>query len=245
MVELKDKVLGKIKEDKIEPRPRWQILLKNDVIWSAFGLAVIIGAISFGVILNAITDNDWDIYRYASNSPLEPVILSLPFFWFAFLIIFWVLAFYYYKQTRSGYKFSALRILGLSIVASIFLGTIFNFFFGIGEKVEATFAERVPFYNIINSHCNNKEVWLQPEKGLLAGSIISITEPESFALEDFNGVSWKVEEGKNVFIKMKSPLVEKEEIKIIGEEESTGVFRALEIRQWRKGCSPPKKNKED
>jgi hypothetical protein len=244
MAEIKDKVLEKIKENKIEPKPRWQILLKNDVIWSVFGFAVLIGAISFCVILDTISDNDWDIYRYATDSPLQRIILSLPFFWFGFLLIFWILAFYYYKQTKSGYRFSSLRILGLSIIASIFLGATFNFFFGLGEKVEVTLAERIPFYDIVNSHCNNKEVWMQPEKGLLAGSIVSITVPESFYLEDFNGASWRVDEGKNIFIKTKSPLTDNEEIKIIGEEESAGVFRALEIRIWKKGCAFSKAKKD-
>ena len=245
MVELKSKVLEKIKEDKIEPKPRWQISLKNYVIWSAFGSAVIIGAVSFCVILDVLLDNDWDIFKYASDSPLQRAIFSLPFLWFGFLIFFWVIAFYYYKQTRSGYKFSALRILGLSIIASIFLGTIFHFFFGMGESVEVMLAERIPVYDKINSHCNNVELWMQPEKGLLAGRIVSITEPESFDLEDFDGLSWKIEESKNIFMKVKSPLVEKEEIKIIGEKEQSGLFRAFEIRQWRKGCSVAKNHKKD
>jgi hypothetical protein len=241
MVELKSKVLEKIKEDKIEPKPRWQILMKNYIIWMVFCFAVIVGAISFCVILDVFSDNDWDIYKYATESPLQRAILSLPFLWFGFLIIFLVLAFYYYKQTKSGYKFSALRILGLSIIASIFLGTIFHFFFGMGENVEMIVADHIPFYEKVSTHCNNKEVWLQPEKGLLAGRIVGIIEPSGFDLEDFNGLTWKVKESKNIFIRTKSPLFEKEEIKIIGEEEQEGLFRALEIREWRKGCLPPKK----
>jgi hypothetical protein len=245
MAELKNKVLEKIKEDGIEPKPRWQILLREYVVWFAFGFAVIIGAVSFCIILGVFLDNDWDVYKYAGDSSLQRIILSLPFFWFSFLFAFWIIAFYNYKHTRSGYKFSALRILGLSVAASVVLGTLFNVAFGAGDKIEVLLAEHVPMYEKINVHCNNKEIWLQPEKGLLAGRIVRITDAKGFDLEDFDGFFWRVEEGNNIFIRAKIPLAEKEQVKIIGEKEQDGLFHALEIREWKKGCTLSKNHKED
>lgn len=238
-----DKVLEKIKEEKIEPKPRWQFLLKDCFVWIAFAISVVIGAIAFCVILDAFTDNDWDVYKYAIENPLERIMISLPFIWIVVLILFLGLAYYNYKNTKSGYRHEAYVIFGLSIATGIIFGAVFHFGFGMGEKAEDFLAENLPFYNKINSHCSNREVWLQPEKGLLAGEILSVSAPDNFDLEDFSGMSWKIEKNEDVIIRGNSALYEKEEVKIIGEKEKDYIFHAIEIRPWRKGCSARKKEK--
>lgn len=244
MGELSNKVLEKIKEKKIEPKPRWQFLLKKYFIWTSFVLSVLIGAIASCIIADVFFDNDWDIYKYAADNPLQKIIISIPFIWFGVLVLFLALAYFNYKHMKSGYKYEAYAILGLSIITSVVLGLFLNFYFGAGEKVDALLVEHVPFYIKISSHCNNKEVWMQPEKGLLAGRIVRIARPDNFDLEDFNGLLWTVKESRNIFMHANSPLVEREEVKIIGEKEADGLFRALEIRQWRKGCMTSE-DKED
>lgn len=239
-----DKVLEKIKEEKIEPHPRWQLLLKDYFIWSAFVVSVVIGAIAFCVILDIFTDNDWDVYRYAIENPMEKIFLSFPFFWIIALVLFLGLAYYNYKNTKGGYKYETYYIVGLSIVGSVILGAIFHYYFGMGEKMEALVAENLPFYKRIYSRCNNREIWLQPEKGLLGGEIIRISTPSSFDLEDFSGMPWVVKKEKNVLIRGNSPLFEKEEVRIIGEKEEDSIFRAVEIRPWKKSC-PDRREKKD
>jgi len=206
----------------------------------------VIGAISFSVILEVLADNDWDIiYRYAANNPLQRAMLSLPLFWFIFLAIFLALAYFNYKHTKSGYRHETYIILGLSIVVSIILGIILHFSFAMGEKIELAFAKNMPFYTALNSHCNNREVWMQPERGLLAGTILAIAGKKQFDLEDFDGKPWVVDEDSAMAMRGKDPLAEFEEVKIIGERESASSFRALEIRRWSKGCAFPKIKKEE
>lgn len=244
MGEVKKKVLSEIKDEKIEPKPRWQFLVKDYMLWSAFVLAVFIGAVSTCVIMDILTDNDWDIYKYVVENPIQRVILSLPFLWLGVLVILWILAYLYYKLTKCGYKYSSYRIIGFSILASIVLGVFLNLCYGIGERVETMVAENIPFYSTVNSHCSNKEIWMHPEKGLLAGKIVEMSAPDCFALEDFSGTTWIVKKSGNIFIRGKLPLKEKEEVKIIGEEEKRGVFKALEIRRWARACTESRKKEE-
>jgi len=244
MEKLSQKVLEKIKEEKIEPRPRWQFLLKNYSIWTSFVISVGIGAVAFCVTLDILTDNDWDVYRYAIENPMEKIFLSFPFLWIIALMLFLGLAYYNYKNTKGGYKYETYYIVGLSILGSVILGGIFHYYFGMGEKMEALLAENMPFYKKIYSHCKDREVWLQPEKGLLGGEIVRISTPSSFELEDFSGMSWVVKKEKNVLIRGNSSLFEKEEVRIIGEKEEDSIFRAVEIRPWKKSC-PDRKEKED
>ena len=233
---LSQKVLEKIKEEKIEPKPRWQFLLKNCFVWAAFAVSVGIGAVAFCVVLDVLTDNDWDVYQYAIENPMEKIFLSFPFLWIIALILFLGIAYYNCKNTKCGYKYETYYIVGLSILGSVILGSIFHFYFGMGEKMEALVAENLPYYRKIYSRCNNREVWLQPEKGLLGGKIIRISAPTSFDLEDFNGVFWLVKKEKGVLIRGNSPLFEQEDVRIIGEREEEKIFRAVEIRPWKKGC---------
>lgn len=235
-----DKVLCKIKEEKIEPKPRWQFLLKNYSIWTAFGISVGIGAVAFCVVLDVLMDNDWDVYQYAIENPMEKIFLSLPFLWILALALFLGIAYYNCKNTKCGYKYETYYIVGLSILGSIILGSIFHYNFGMGEKMEALVAENLPFYRKIYTRCNSRDVWLQPDKGLLGGEIVKISVPTSFDLEDFNGVSWIVKEEKNMLVRGNEPLFEKEEVRIIGEREDDHIFRAVEIRPWKKKCPVPK-----
>lgn len=244
MENLGDKVLRKIKDERIAPKPRWQFLLKNYFVWAIFAFSVIVGAFSFCVILDFLADNDWDVYRYAVKNPIETIIISLPLIWIIALLFFLWLAYYNYKHTRDGYRHETYVIFGLSIVASLVLGLFFHFALGTGEKVEGYIAEKLPFYDKISSHCNNKEVWFQPEKGLLVGSIIGVSATNSFDLKDPDKVIWRIEEGENIIVRGKAPLYEKEEVKIIGEQEDSQVFRAVEIRPWKKGCQTGKKDKD-
>ena len=240
MGKLCDKVLCKIKEEKIEPKPRWQFLLKNYFIWTAFAVSVGIGAVAFCVVLDVLTDNDWDVYKYAADNPLERIFLSLPLVWMIALVLFLGLAYYNCKNTKSGYKYGTYVIVGLSIAVSVILGSIFHYYFGMGEKMESLVAENLPFYRKIYSHCSNRKVWLQPEKGLLGGEIVRISNPASFDLEDFGGMLWLIKREKNVFIRGNLPLFEREEVRIIGEQEDDRIFRAIEIRPWKKRCPVPK-----
>ncbi len=244
MAKLCDKVLCKIKEEKITPRPRWQFLLKNYFVWTVFAFSVAVGAISFCVILDFLADNDLDVYRYAVENPIETIVISLPVVWIIALLFFLWLAYYNYKHTREGYRHETYAIFGLSIVASIVLGSFLHFALGAGEKVEGFLADNLPFYEKINSHCSNKEIWLQPEKGLLVGSIIGMPALKGFILKDPNDVVWEIEKNEGVIIRGKAPLYENEEVKIIGDREDDRVFHAIEIRPWKKGCQTRKKDKD-
>jgi len=231
-----DKVLGKIKEEKIEPRPRWQFLLKNYAFWTAFGVSIIIGGLAFCVVLDILVNNDWDIYRLAAENPWKKIFLSLPFLWIVALVLFLMAAFYYCRRTKCGYRYKAYSIVGLSILGSVILGLVFHFRFGAGRKMETLVAEKVPYYQKFYSPCSDRILWLQPEKGLLAGKIIRISSPTSFDLKDFNGFFWVVKKDESTFLLGNEPLFEEEEIRIIGKQEEEKVFRAKEIRPWKKKC---------
>jgi len=238
---LSEKIAAEIKEKKIEPTPQWPFLLKNYFVWIFFAFSVLVGAVAFCVILDIFSDNDWDVYGFAITNPIERFVATIPLVWLAVLGLFLVLAFYNYKHTRTGYRAETYYILGLSIVASIIIGVFFHFNFGLGGKVDAFLAKRLAFYRKVISACNHREVWTHPEKGLLGGAVMSVSVPERFSLEDFQGSVWQMQVDPHAHIRGKSMIDENDELKVIGEQTGENSFRVFEIRHWRPDCMEKKR----
>jgi hypothetical protein len=229
---ISDKVLNKIREEKITPAPKWKFLLKDSIVWIAFLGSVLVGGLAFCVVLTVAIDNDWDIYRQAGHGFFEYILLSLPYFWILLLVAFVGIAFYNFKHTKNGYRCRTFLIFASSIAGSAALGLAFHYYFGLGEKIDGAFFRSVPLYENIGCQCcRKKALWSQPQKGLLGGKIQELESVDKFLLEDFSGGPWRVE-GENVV--WRGNLVPQTGIliKIIGNKEDEYFFRAREIRPW-------------
>lgn len=232
MGDLGSKILEKIKEEKIEPKPHWQFLLKDYFIWLAFAVSVVVGALAFCVTLSIIIDNDWDIYRYLEIGPFEHFLISLPHLWILLLLLFLAVAYYNYRHTKKGYCCRAFTILALSILGSVILGTFFHIL-GLGGRIDRTLSRNFPVYQQIHCCCHRQDIWTQPEKGLLGGRIKRILTPKRFNLEDFSGSLWEIERDEDTLLRNGVVIFEGNEVKVIGERKENNLFHALEIRLWR------------
>jgi hypothetical protein len=231
MKKLCDRVLDKIKEEKISPRPRWIFFLRDCVIWSAFVVSVIVGSLAFCVILTVSLNNDWDIYEYLGRTPLQHVIFSLPYFWIITLLLFFGLAYFNYKHTKKGYQYHAFTVLGLSVLSSVVFGSILSAS-GTGIKIDRYLDQNLPNFETMNCCQVHQDVWSHPEKGLLGGKIKDVIDQKDFRLEDYGGFVWIVQEDENTIEFEPIQIMAGEEVKIIGKEEKENVFRAEEIRPW-------------
>lgn len=184
------KIFKKIKQDHLKSKPRWEFLLKDYIIWTFFGISLVVGGLAFSVILHMVVNNDWDLYQYVSGSFLGFLLATLPYFWLIVLFLFIVLAYYNLKHTKKGYLISLGKIVALSLFISLFLGGGL-YAAGLGDSINNVFSRKVPFYNkVLERRC---EMWNRPQKGLLAGKISGIENPRKFYLNDFQGKRWCVE----------------------------------------------------
>jgi hypothetical protein len=62
------KLLEKIKEEKIAPKPRWTFLLKESVVWGAGSLALIVGGLVTAVVIYFFRDNSLNVYQRMDGS---------------------------------------------------------------------------------------------------------------------------------------------------------------------------------
>ncbi|MEZ4920984.1 MAG: hypothetical protein R2792_17920 [Saprospiraceae bacterium] len=221
-------IIDKIKRDHIQPRPRWHFLLKDTLIWLACGIGIFIGAAAFSVILFAIQQTDFELTTHLSHSRFELVLGLLPFIWIIALIVFLLIAIFSLQKSRSGYKFSWLRLVGFSALLSILLGTLF-FIGGGAQWLESTFAANVSVYEGIQE--KKQKMWMSPEAGLLSG-MVEEANPGQFVLVDFEQKKWTVAYDSSTFIAPVVVLEAGEQVKMVGKQTDNSHFTAEEIRPW-------------
>ena len=83
--DLSKNVLKKIKEDKIEPKPKWIFSLRDLAFWAIFAISLVLGSISTSLIIFILRSNDWDLYKRLGHGLFKFVLITLPYFWLIFL----------------------------------------------------------------------------------------------------------------------------------------------------------------
>ena len=223
-----DKILEQIENQNIEPTPKWYFQLKAIWILALFLLSVIIGSISFSIILYSIQQTDFVLIEHLKHSKLETFLVLLPYFWLITLLIFSILAFFSFKNFKKAYKYSFTSILTASIFISILVGTLL-FISGGAQLLENKFATKVQIYKSVEE--KKLQHWMNPTDGFLSGTITDAKQ-DTIYLMDFNQKKWTILY-HDVFIPPVIDLTEGENIKIVGNQLDDKTFEAMEIRPWR------------
>jgi len=227
------KGLKQIKKEKITPTAKWQFEAKNFFWWSIFSISVLMGGVSVAILLFLIIGLDWQIYTHLGDSFLETFLIIFPHFWFLFLILFIFLSYKNLRCTKKGYSYEWFFVLIAVIAASLLFGAFLHFL-GLDNKLNQIFLDTVPGYEkIIHT---KEDQWLQPEKGLLSGEIVSQeTSGDTLilTLKTFKKEVWQIFIIESTLIKKRAELTKGEKIKIIGKEKKENkTFEATEIRPW-------------
>jgi len=222
-----DKLIQKIKEEKITPKPKWYFALKNALIWSLYLLFILIGAISFSIVLFAVQQTDFELLSHIGHSKLEALLSILPIIWLISLIGFIAGSIYSIYNSKRGYKFTFNKIIALSVGLSIVIGTIF-FISGGASWFEEAFALRVGFYESIQK--KKEKIWQNPEKGNIAGTIIKVDD-DKIELQDLDNNKWQIDL-HDVFIPRAVFLEKGEKVKITGKKIDDNTFKAEGIYPW-------------
>ena len=221
------KLLKKIQKQRISQKSRLQFTLKNAFFWSLFTFSIIIGGLSFSIIVFAFSQTDFDLLSNIPNSKVELFLGLLPFFWIFSSLAFLFVSIFGIRHTKTGYRHSPFLVFGSSIILSIILGTSL-FFTGGAERMEQIFAENISIYESLEERKVSR--WSLPENGFLSGKIIE-KEEAVIIIEDWNGKKWEVD-FKGAIIKGRVFLEKNEKIKIVGKISENDIFIARQIGPW-------------
>jgi len=237
------KLLSKIKQEKISPKPKWHFLLKNYVVWTIGLIALLIGAGAVSVLTYLLSNNDFAIHQEINKSLGEFLLLTLPYFWLIFLGLFVFVIYYNIKHTKHGYRYPIWLILLTSVLASLVLGEIL-FSFKIGEGIDRVLSRNAPLYEfVINPQL---DFWSNPEEGRLIGVPIEFFDDDNFILIDQNKKTWKIISASSTVSKFleKMPMIQEmmqEEnaplppIRLLGEQISEQEFLVEKIMPFQPG----------
>ena len=229
MEEVSKNTLQQIKKENIKPIPKWQFLLKDSLVWGLFAINLILGSIGFAISLYILGSNDVLLDTSLVKNAWEWIILSIPIAWILLTILFVFIAYYNFKHTKEGYRFTVVKIFIINIVVSVVLGVVINGL-GLSQKLNTIFSDHIPFYN--HTMDLRSDIWMRPESGYLAGTIVDInSDTKILKIEDLKGKIWDILY-QDATVKGRVVLELGEEIKIVGNAVSDNVFEASEIRPW-------------
>ncbi len=230
-------ILDEIEKRHVELIPRWRFLVKRLSFWLLAAISVVTGGLAMATAIYVFIDNDFIadhdyIHRFFTERPLvEDIISSIPYVWLAALALFTLVAFFGFRHTKKGYRYSAPKVIAASLSASLFLSLCLNTV-DVGGYIHRYLIENVHVYNnLINA---NEQRWTNSQKGFLGGKVIKIDNVQhQIVLRDFNMGIWRVDINK-AEVRPKTQIAPGKYLKITGIKTGRRTFQALSIQSWEK-----------
>ncbi|MBN2087028.1 hypothetical protein JW758_01640 [Candidatus Peregrinibacteria bacterium] len=229
MAKLSKTILERIKKDKIKPIPRWQFVLMHLLLWSAYLIAIVLGALAFSIIFRLISGIEWEMVRRAGKGPIRGFFLILPYLWLIILGVVLFIAGRVFEKTKKGYRFKQIIIVLSSVAISLVLGVIL-YFVGVGHSVENVLINRVGPY--AEWRDDRDRFLVAPNEGVLVGRVIEIKPDEELLIIDFMSEKWVVDISYAVSNDNFEPQVGLP-VGLIGKQIKEGEFFAERIMPFR------------
>ncbi len=184
-------VFARILREGITPRPRWQFLLRESVIWGAGGFSVAIGAIAVAAVLFELRNAWWDAYEATHDNLLTFTFDALPFVWVACLVVFTGLIYASIRYTKRGYRHTIQSIVLISMGLSA-AGGVTAYLIGGGQFADEQVGSMMPFHRSLIMR--ERMMWTEPEKGRVAGIVRNIPlEENAVWVEDLDGDEYRID----------------------------------------------------
>jgi hypothetical protein len=229
--------IQKIKGENIRPEPRWKYLTKKYSAWLSFFAVALFGAAFFSVVYFLITQLDWDLHAAMHRYSIFYDLSLVPYLWIIPLVILVFFAFFSLRKTENGYRYNFLKVVVAALGIILVLGVLTTLA-GFGGKINGAMMHGFPGYGRLVA--TKESQWSQPEKGLLAGTINSVSD-NSVDLQDLSGKDWQIKIDENTVVRPSVSLESGEMIKTIGQAQNNQNFKADEIRPWQ-GMGQMKRN---
>ena len=105
------KIIDKIKQDHIEPEPKWKVNLSNYLFWALLAVVVILAAGFFSLVLLGLADFDSELLQIVRVRRFAGLLfLSAPYFWLVLLTLSIALGYLAFRRTKRGYRHSMLLV---------------------------------------------------------------------------------------------------------------------------------------
>ncbi|PJE64842.1 MAG: hypothetical protein COU90_01090 [Candidatus Ryanbacteria bacterium CG10_big_fil_rev_8_21_14_0_10_43_42] len=224
-----EKVLNKIENEHIEPKPRWSFFVVHYMLWSAGIFAALLLSVAVTLIVFLVANNEWDVYPFLGIGVFSFILSTIPYIWIVMACVFLGVTVYNVRHTRNGYQYNTVPFAVIVLGIPVILGGVW-FMVGIGDSVDDALAKHMSIYRYMPGVRHAK--WDMPESGFLAGEIMSIADASaSFMLKDFRGREWRVMFGDAGLAEGQS-VEEYMRVRMIGRKTGEKEFTACVVHPW-------------
>ena len=178
--DVKNTVLSRIVGENICPRARVWYRCRECGVWTLWLLTILLSAAAGAVSFFVIMHRQYALFEATHESFLSFMFEVLPYLWLVVFIIAAGFAYYHFRHTRHGYRYSFLSIAGATVVASL-SGGIFLHYFGMSFHFDDFLGKYLPGVYVSQSMMEEK-FWQQPEDGRLIVTLVSELDPGAVAL---------------------------------------------------------------
>src|SRR5690242_9070168 len=85
---LSERVMSRIEEEHIMPRPYWQFAAKNWGVWAFSALIIVLGAFAGAALLFELVNLDWHFNFVTKADWLFDILKTLPLAWLILFLLF-------------------------------------------------------------------------------------------------------------------------------------------------------------
>lgn len=233
--DLAHKVLDRIDEEHVVPRPKWQFTVKDRLFWVFWILSIVLGSLLAAALVFSFVNAGWE-YRVVTHRNLFGFVMQvLPTVWIVALLGALLLAYENFRHTSRGYRVPLAAIIGISLLITALGGLLF-YVSGAGRVVEEELGGRIPAYR--TAMMRQKLIWTQPEQGLLAGEVLEFDKTQAMLrLRGFDGNLYLMSTS-DLTDDSRAILIEQEPVRVIGvfAQRSDGpdkpYFRPCYVFPW-------------
>ncbi len=149
-------------------------------MWTLWLLTTLLSAVAVAVSFFVIAHRQYALFEVTHESFLSFMFEVLPYLWLVIFTVAAGFAYYHFRHTRRGYRYSFLSIAGATVVASL-SGGIFLHYFGMSFLFDDLLGKYLPSMYVSQSMMEEK-FWQQPEDGRLIVTLVSELNPGEVAL---------------------------------------------------------------
>lgn len=233
MNDLSHKILERINDEQLAPRPAWQFAWKNRLYWGLLALSLAMASIASSAILYSVANSGWEFAVVTHENTVSFLVSILPTIWIITMGVVLFLAYEYYRKTKLGYRIPLLLVVGLSTLGALAGGAVL-YAAGIGQIVDEDFGGRLPAYRTVMAR--QQSSWQHPERGLLAGEVLDVDgDFRSFRIKSFDGQVW-ILSGEDLTPKSRDMLIQHRVVRVVGFMVDDGngnlVFKPCFVFPW-------------
>lgn len=226
--DLSSKILHTIREQHLTPESSMRTQLRRFGLWLGILVCVGVASIGIGTTLSIMQGNSWALYHETGTLSKPVFLFLLSYFWILLVAACIIGTYALFIRTQRGYRYRFAVVTGSIGTFGLLLGMVI-FFTGTGHQVDEQCHRLIPGYGQVLSQSN--QLWIQPEKGRLAGRVEHIKAPQAFTIVDPYGRLWLVKTADGLRGTV-AELEEKKTVHMTGSQVDSSTFFARQILMY-------------